>query len=301
MCRDCEAMQYNVGMRTRFGQALTKAQTTEKVARFYDLGSAYYMTVWGQHIHDGYYATGKESPEDAQIALVRTLAAEARIGPHDSVLDVGCGVGGSSIWLAQNKGAHTLGITISPAQARIANDLANRGEVDCSFLMMDAEALAFKHSIAVFDVIWAVAVMTHLKDQERFVQNAFGLLKRGGRFVIFDWMLGPNSTGEEGEPTIEEVSEGMLLSTLYGLRSYEEWFSKLGASVTYARDITDNTIETWDAARGITTNPRVWMLALGSTAEEREVLSPFFRCIGPMKKAMQGGKLISGAIVAEKP
>ncbi len=129
-------------MRTRFGESLTKAQTTEKVGHFYDLGSPYYLRVWGEHIHDGYYATGRESAEDAQIALVRTLAAEARIGPHDSVLDVGCGVGGSSIWLAQNRGAQTLGITISPAQARIATDLANRGRADCSFLLMDAEALS---------------------------------------------------------------------------------------------------------------------------------------------------------------
>ncbi len=288
-------------MKTRFGEALSKAQTTEKVGHFYDLGSPYYMQVWGEHIHDGYYATGKESAEDAQIALVRTLASEARIRRHDSVLDVGCGVGGSSLWLAQNKGAHTLGITISPTQARIATDLANQGKADCSFLMMDAEALSFRPSVAEFDAIWAVAVMTHLKDQRRFVENAFSLLKRGGRFVIFDWMLGPNSTGEEGEPIIEEVSDGMLLSSLHGLHTYEQWFSNLRASVTYARDITENTIETWDAARGIMTNPRVWMLALGSTAEEREVLSPFFRSIRPMKEAMQLGKLISGAIVAQKP
>ncbi len=288
-------------MKTRFGEVLTKAQTTKKVGHFYDLASPYYLRVWGEHIHDGYYATGKESAEDAQIALVRTLASEARISPNDSVLDVGCGVGGSSIWLARNHGARTLGITISPAQARIASDLANRETADCTFLLMDAEALSLKPSTAAFDVIWAVAVMTHLKDQRRFVENAFGLLKRGGRFVVFDWMLGPNTTGEEGEPIIEEVSDGMLLSTLHRPSSYEEWFRKLGASVTYARDITDNTIETWDAARGIMTNPRVWMLALGSTAEEREVLSPFFRSIGPMKEAMQEGKLISGAIVARKP
>ncbi len=293
-------MEYNVGMRTQFGMGLSNAQTLEKVGHFYDLGSPYYLRVWGEHIHDGYYATGRESTDDAQIALVQTLADEAHIDPGDRVLDVGCGLGGSSLWLAQNKGASTVGITISPAQAYMASAEARRSETDSSFLIMDAQALSFRTSPPLFDVIWAVAVMTHLKDQDGFISGAYRLLKKGGRFILFDWMLGPDSTSDGDDPLVELVSEGMLLSTLYGIQTYLDWFKALGASVLYARDITHNTIQTWDAALSIVANPRVWALALKSTPEERRVLLPFFRSIRPMKEAMEKGKLISGAIVAQK-
>lgn len=40
------------------------------------------------------------------------------------VVDVGCGIGGSSRYLASKFGAECIGITLSPVQAKRANDLA---------------------------------------------------------------------------------------------------------------------------------------------------------------------------------
>ncbi len=169
--------------------------TARRVSRFYDLGSPYYLDLNGPDIHDGYYVTGKESPAEAREALTRHLAAKAKVVRGTSVLDVGCGVGGSSIWLARNLGALTTGITISAVQVEIARELAREAGVDSAFLLMDATRMHFERS---FDLVWAVAMMTHLPDQEQFLESTLRLLSAGGRIVIFDWMLG--DAGSETRP-----------------------------------------------------------------------------------------------------
>jgi tocopherol O-methyltransferase len=293
-------MDYNVAVKTGFAQGLSKAQTLRDVGRFYDLGSPYYLRVWGEHIHDGYYTTGKESKRQAQVKLVQLLASEANIARGDAVLDVGCGMGGSSIWLANYVGATTVGITISSEQARIAVERAGQQEAESSFMLMDAEQMAFRSERPIFDSIWAVAVMTHLRDQQSFLATAFRLLKKGGRFIIFDWMLGPDVDDDGNDPIVEQVSTGMLLSSLHKMQTYLDWLSDLSAEVTYARDITGRTIGTWDAAFSTLTDPKVWKLALKATHEERSLLLPFMKGLGPMKQAMLQGKIISGAIVAQQ-
>jgi cyclopropane fatty-acyl-phospholipid synthase-like methyltransferase len=54
------------------------------------------------------------------VKPVERLAARARIPPGARVLDVGCGLGGSALWLARRLGRAVLDLTISPVQAALA-------------------------------------------------------------------------------------------------------------------------------------------------------------------------------------
>lgn len=274
-----------------------KASVREKVQRFYDLGSPYYYKIYGEHIHDGYYVTGRESKEEAQENLIRLLVEKARIKKGGRILDVGCGVGGSSIWLAENLGAVTVGITISPVQVEIARKLARDRKVKSSFLLMDAEKMSLTES---YDVIWAVAVLSHFRNQENFLRSATKLLNKRGKFIIFDWMVDEGIVDWPNDRYIELVSEGMLLSSLYPISTYLKWFIKHGYRITYSEDITSHTIKTWDDALSVIKEPAVWELAYKATSEERRELRSFLKSIRPMKLAMQQGKLKSGVVIAEK-
>jgi tocopherol O-methyltransferase len=287
---------YNRNMKTSFSYS-AKASVREKVQRFYDLGSPYYYKIYGEHIHDGYYVTGRESKEEAQENLIRLLVEKARIKRGARILDVGCGMGGSSIWLAENLGAVTVGITISPVQVEMAKKLAQDRGVKSSFLLMDAEKMLLTGS---YDVIWAVAVLSHLRNQGNFLRSATKLLNKRGKFIIFDWMVDEDVVDWLNDWYIKLVFEGMLLSSLYPISTYLTWFIKYGYRITYSEDITDHTIKTWDDALSVIKEPAVWKLAYKVTSEERRELRRFLKSIRPMKLAMQQGKLKSGVIVAEK-
>ena len=82
-----------------------------KIAEHYNLISPYYHSLWGEHLHHGYWVTGKETKEEAQLALTKHLVDVADIKSGSKILDVGCGFGASSIYLAKNYKAETTGIT----------------------------------------------------------------------------------------------------------------------------------------------------------------------------------------------
>ena len=75
--------------------------------------SPFYQTFWGEHIHHGFWR-GNESAAEAQENLINELAGRARVAEGDRVLDVGCGLGGSSMYLARQYEAVVKGISISP-------------------------------------------------------------------------------------------------------------------------------------------------------------------------------------------
>jgi tocopherol O-methyltransferase len=270
----------------------------ELIRRFYDTGSPYYAEMWGEHIHDGYYITGRETRGEAQENLVKYLADAARVKAGDRVLDVGCGIGGSSVWLATNIGAATVGITISPVQVDMARKTAAARRADCTFLLMDADEMDFDDE---FDVIWAVAVGTHLADQGRFIEKATRFLKPQGRFVVFDWMLGECTAGVPRDRSIEDVCRGMLLASLHSLSEYRLWFTGLGYRIVSEEDVTGFTARTWDDALSLVRRPVVWKFLAGLGMEDINHGLAFVRGLGAMKTSMEQKRLVAGAIVGERP
>ncbi|OAA59051.1 Cyclopropane-fatty-acyl-phospholipid/mycolic acid synthase [Niveomyces insectorum RCEF 264] len=122
---------------TPLGLAHTTMQALkERIKQHYDLASDYYVSLWGEHIHHGYWPTdaskAHDSKETAQANLIQLLLSISGLGGAGedargdtplTVLDVGCGVGGTSRYLASRLGCRVTGITISTRQVELATKL----------------------------------------------------------------------------------------------------------------------------------------------------------------------------------
>ncbi|ETI20748.1 hypothetical protein G647_07090 [Cladophialophora carrionii CBS 160.54] len=95
----------------------------QRIRHHYELASDYYYSLWGQHIHHGYFLDANETKEAAQVNLIDLLLEISQLSPNSTVLDVGCGIGGTTRHLARRKGCTVTGITISGRQVQIANRL----------------------------------------------------------------------------------------------------------------------------------------------------------------------------------
>ena len=105
-------------------------QTTplaQRIQQFYDTSSSIWEQTWGEHMHHGYYGHDGQHRKDrrqAQIDLMEVLLNWAQVSAANTILDVGCGIGGSTIYLAKKFDAQAVGITLSPVQAKRAGERA---------------------------------------------------------------------------------------------------------------------------------------------------------------------------------
>lgn len=71
----------------------------EGIRTFYDESSGLWENMWGDHMHHGYYEVGsnvKKSRQQAQIDMIEKVLSWAGITDVSRMVDVGCGIGGSS-------------------------------------------------------------------------------------------------------------------------------------------------------------------------------------------------------------
>jgi len=166
-------------------------QTAASVADAYDdwTQDGILEFYWGEHIHLGHYGFPprwkdfRQAKVDFVHEMVRWGGLD-QLPPGTTVLDVGCGIGGSSRILAQDYGFHVTGITISPQQVRRAQALTPPG-LPVRFQVDDALALSFPDGS--FDVVWSIEAGPHMPDKAQFARELLRVLKPGGILVVADW------------------------------------------------------------------------------------------------------------------
>lgn len=166
-------------------------QSSDSVANSYDQWTedGILEFYWGEHIHLGHYGSPPRRKDfiTAKIDFVREMVKWGGLDNLPSgttVLDVGCGIGGSSRILAEDYGFSVTGVTISPQQVRRAQELTPKG-LDAKFLVDDAMALSFPD--ASFDVVWSIEAGPHMPDKAIFAKELLRVLKPGGVLVVADW------------------------------------------------------------------------------------------------------------------
>ena len=214
----------------------------------YDLSTLFYRLLWGQHIHHGLWADSacRESPRVAQLNLTKTLAVEAGIQSGQRVLDVGCGMGGSSIYLADKLDCEVTGVTISPFQRRWAANSARWQRVagKTTFLCADAEKIQFPPES--FDVVWSIECTEHLFDKPQFFSKAAQWLRPGGHVVICAWLAGDAPQSAQAVQQVYDVCEGFFCPSLGTREDYQQWMMQSGLEFKRYHDWTERVAKTWE-------------------------------------------------------
>jgi tocopherol O-methyltransferase len=271
---------------------MTRPNDKEKVTKFYDLVSSHFHDLWGEHLHHGYWIRGDESKEIAQIQLIELLAQIANLRSGHAILDVGCGTGASSIYLANKYKVDAIGITISPVQVKLANLAAAERNSNATFLLMDAEAMKFEKT---FDVVWSVESISHYQDIAKFFSSATTLLKPNGTIAVIDWFKKPNLNPAEYKRTILPIEKGMLVE-LGTMNEYETWMRSSNLKIIKSEILNDDCAKTWDLGLDIIKKRSLWKLAATNGA----MFVDFLRAFRAMRAGFASGNFVYGLVVAQK-
>ena len=266
----------------------------EAVRAHYDRLAFFYHAFWGEHIHHGYWEAD-ESPEAAQVRLVARLAERAAIPQGARVLDVGCGFGGSALWLARHRGCGVTGITISPVQVRRANEQARAENLAdrVRFLVMDANRLNLPP--ASFDVVWVVECSEHLADKAGFIDACARALRPGGRLALCAWLTADTPSPGQAR-LVAEVCRGMLCPSLASREDYAGWMRASGFADVVAEDITRRVERTWAYCSAVVERPAVRALRRVIDAQT----GAFLRSFAAIRRAYAEGAMAYGMFTARR-
>jgi ubiquinone/menaquinone biosynthesis C-methylase UbiE len=231
------------------------------VAAYYDRVTDFYREQWGESFHLAIFS-GHETREEATRATERMIAREGRFGPGMRVLDVGCGVGGPALTIAEGTGAHVTGVNIVPRQVEIARDRAAfHGLTDrTTFQLADAMHLPFAGG--TFDAVYIFEAGCHMPDKAAFYRECARVLRPGGVFLGLEWMCRAGLTAAEEEQYCEPICRLHSVPHLTTLPEFERYLRAAGLGVEVLEDasLRGDILRNWE---GFDEETIAALLALG--------------------------------------
>jgi SAM-dependent methyltransferase len=119
-------------------------------------------------------------------AATTELARLLQLEGDEQILDMGCGIGGPSRYLAKTFGCRVIGLDLTPEFCRVATMLAKRTGLSDKVEYCQANALAMPFKDRSFDAVWSQNVVMNIADRDGLYREIRRVLRPGGRYAFSD-------------------------------------------------------------------------------------------------------------------
>jgi len=221
--------------------------TGRDIADYYNQTQTHYKRWWKLDkylsVHYGIWDATTKSFADALLNTNKVLEQIAEVAQGSRILDAGCGVGGSGVYLAKQKNAKVSGVTLSEKQFDFAVANAKKLKLDSllDFKLEDYSKTSFADD--EFDLIWCIESISSTPDKELFAKEAFRLLKPGGKIIIADYF----NTSENKTDTGDHMEKWRKIWSMAPIESLDEYmpqFTNQGFRVKKNLDFTKGIFPT---------------------------------------------------------
>ena len=202
----------------------------DTIKKYYDYTLPLYRIFYHKQsnaLHFGFWDDTVSTHQEALLNVNKYMANKARIVQGDRILDAGCGIGGSTMWLAENYDIEAVGITISDRQVRKAKYLAKEKGLQDRAIFYKKDYIDTDFEDESFTVVWAIESVCHTVDKKDFIKEAYRLLRPGGRLIVDDGFLLRDPENDQEAYDLDSFLEGMAVPNL--ARDTEFHFSLIEA------------------------------------------------------------------------
>ncbi|MBC7882150.1 MAG: methyltransferase domain-containing protein [Anaerolineae bacterium] len=269
------------------------------IAQFYDISSGIWEEVWGEHMHHGYWEKGEDNKDrrTAQIDLIEKLLEWADVKQPTAILDAGCGIGGSSLYLAQRYGATVEGITLSPVQCARAQARAQSAGLSSTVGFQVCDALDMPFADEQFDLVWSLESGEHMSDKAEFLRQCFRVLKPGGKLIFVTWCCRDGQLDERDKRWLEAIYRIYYLPYILSIPSYEALLAEQGFEKVSSVDWSKQVSRFWSLVIDSALDPTVlWRVLLQGPTVIKGALA-----MQLMRRSYARGLIKFGVLQAQKP
>lgn len=188
------------------------------------IGGKLWELVMGEQIHSG----GEKTTD--------ILAQALELKPGMLVLDICSALGGPARQLAKKYGVKVIGLDATP---RMVEEAIKRTEAAglshmIEYVLGNALDLPFKQE--TFDVVWGQEAWCYITDKKRLINEAYRVLKRGGKIGFTDWIV----TGKPSPEELQELLDSMTFPYMETFEGYQKLLKEAGFEILIARDETED-------------------------------------------------------------
>ena len=219
-----------------------------------------YYAYWGEFFHLALFGPG-DDPADLTAAYQRTherYLKEIDGAAAGRILDVACGGGALSAWLADHTSAEVVGVDLSNAQlAHARHWVAGGRHPNLRFIQHDVMRLD-ELAERPFDAALCLDAACYLPDRRAALRGIASLLRPGGRLLLVDWCRAEELTALQRELIVEPLCRYWAMADLETADGYRRSFADAGLRVRRLEDLSDWVVPNWE---------RGYQVALRAVAE----------------------------------
>ena len=171
----------------RLKQSPVAINTADANQQHYELPCGFFELVLGKHLKYSscYYVNPADTLEEAEANMLALTAERAQLQDGDRILELGCGWGSLSLWMAkQYPNSKITVVSNSRTQKRFIDErAAARGLSNLEVITSDMNNLSFATG-GQFDRVVSVEMFEHMRNYEILMERIAGWLKPGGTLFV---------------------------------------------------------------------------------------------------------------------
>lgn len=230
------------------------SQATEETSNpvvVYDRVTRAWQLLLGDDLHFGHFENPQAPLSTATARLTLQMAEWAQLQEDAGVLDVGCGIGGPALFLAEKVGCHVTGISTSRVGVQLAASRAEAVKLSHLAEFFDRDGMANGFPDRSFDYVW-IMESSHLMERKDFlIAESRRVLRPRGILVLCDVII---RTPIPFQELVRNLAEFENLNSVFGkqhvesLSAYAQVAERGGLRVLRSEDISEAvlpTLEHW--------------------------------------------------------
>lgn len=221
---------------------MTNTSRIDKVVEFYDTHPINEQQIVEKLQRDGFdlgaltedILQAYDQDHYGGVAANDALAALATVDSTCHVLDLCCGMGGPSRYLAHNYGCRVTGVDLTAGRIEGARRLTKLAGLEDRVIFKNANALDLPFADASFDVLISQEAFCHIPDKDRLIAQCARIVKPGGRIAFTDIL----TTDNTDEDTRARLQQGMAFQELGSLHGYQQALEREGCRDLQFQDLS---------------------------------------------------------------